>query len=66
MWATVDAGFIPPNDVSSVEVQRSREELQLIEARNIRQSLVEDLKRLTGVTGDIAIAERLDAASRRR
>ena len=61
--ARFDAGFIPPNDVSSVEVQRSREELQLIEARNIRQSLVEDLKRLTGVTGDIAIAERLDAST---
>ena len=61
--AQFDAGLIPPNDVSSVEAQRSREELQLIEARNIRQSLVEDLKRLTGVTGDIAIAERLDAST---
>ena len=57
-----DAGLIPPNDVSSVEAQRSREELQLIEARNIRQSLAEDLKRLTGVNDDIAIAERLEAA----
>lgn len=61
--ARFDAGFIPPNDVSSVEAQRSREELQLIEARNIRQSLVEDLKRLTGVAEDVAIAERLDAST---
>jgi outer membrane protein TolC len=57
------AGFIPPNDVSTVEAQRSREEVQLIEARNIRLSLVEDLKRLTGLDGDIVVAERLDATS---
>jgi outer membrane protein TolC len=61
--ARFDAGLIPPNDVSSVEAQRSREELQLIEARNIRQSLVEDLKRLTGLSDDLSIAERLDASS---
>jgi outer membrane protein len=61
--ARFDAGLIPPNDVSSVEAQRSREELQLIEARNVRQSLVEDLKRLAGLGGDLSIAERLDATS---
>jgi outer membrane protein TolC len=61
--AQFDAGLIPPNDVSSAEAQRSREELQLIEARNQRQSIAEDLARLTGLGGGIAIAERLDAGS---
>lgn len=42
-------GLIPPNDVSSLEAQRSRERAQLIEARNIRESSLIDLRRLTGI-----------------
>jgi outer membrane protein TolC len=61
--AQFDAGLIPPNDVSSAEAQRSREALQLIEARNQRQSIAEDLARLTGLGGGIAVADRLDAGS---
>lgn len=54
-------GLIPPNDVSAVEAQRARQEMQLIEARNLRSSVLEDLRRLTGVEAEIVPAERLDA-----
>jgi outer membrane protein len=54
--AMFDQGLIPPNDVSSVDAQRSRQRMQLIEAQNVSQSAVEDLKRLTGLTGDVDIA----------
>jgi outer membrane protein TolC len=47
--AQFEAGLVPPNDVSLVEAQRSRERLQLIEATNLRRSVAEDLKRLTGL-----------------
>jgi outer membrane protein TolC len=56
-------GLIPPNDVSSVEAQRAREEMQLIEARNLQQSIMEDLRRLTGIAGDIVPAEPLASAA---
>lgn len=56
-----DTGLIPPNDVSAAEAQRSRQELQLIEARNVRSSMLEDLRRLTGIAGEIAPAEPLTA-----
>jgi outer membrane protein TolC len=54
-----DNGLIPPNEVSSVEAQRARQEMQLIEARNLRSSVLVDLRRLTGITGDIVATERL-------
>jgi outer membrane protein len=59
--ARFDTGLIPPNEVSSVEAQRSRQELQRIEARNLRSSILEDLRRLTGITADILPADRLAA-----
>src|SRR6478752_3224570 len=37
-----DVGLIPPNEVSSLEAQRSRERAQLIEAENIRESALID------------------------
>lgn len=43
----LDAGLIPPNEVLSSEAQRSREEVQLIEARNLRESVEIELRRLT-------------------
>ena len=46
--ARFDQGLIPPNEVSIVEAQRSREQMQLIEAQNVRSSVLEDLRRLTG------------------
>ena len=57
--ARFESGLIPPNEVSSAEAQRSRQQLQLIEAENQRRSVLEDLRRLTGVSGVIEPAERL-------
>jgi outer membrane protein len=42
-------GLIPPNEVSSLEAQRSREQAQFIDASNVLQSAVIDLQRLIGV-----------------
>ena len=50
-----DSGLIPPNEVSSAEAQRSRQQLQLIEARNLRSSVLEELRRLTGITAEIEV-----------
>ena len=61
--AQFDNGLIPPNEVSSTEAQRSRQQVLQIEARNFRSSAMEDLRRLTGVTEEIEIAERLEAAA---
>src|SRR5687768_830815 len=41
-------GLIAPNEVSSLEAQRSREQSQFIEARNLLQSALIDLQRLIG------------------
>lgn len=46
--AMFDQGLVPPNEVSSVEAQRSRQQMQLIEARNVYASVLEELRRLTG------------------
>lgn len=48
-------GLIPPNEVSSLEAQRSREQAQLLEAGNIRDSALVDLRRLIGVPYDTVI-----------
>jgi outer membrane protein len=50
-----DAGLVPPNEVLSAEAQRTREEVQLIEARNLRESVAVDLRRLTGLATGAAI-----------
>jgi outer membrane protein TolC len=55
--ARYDSGLIPPNEVSSAEAQRSRQQLQLIESQNQRRSVLEDLRRLTGITGGIEPAD---------
>lgn len=58
-------GLIPPNEVSSLEAQRSREQAQLIEAGNLRESSLIELRRLTGVADGtvIELAEALDATT---
>ena len=48
-------GLIPPNEVSSLEAQRSREQAQFLEAGNIRESALIDLRRLIGVPYDTVI-----------
>jgi outer membrane protein TolC len=59
--AQFQSGLIPPNDVAAAEAQRAREELQLIEARTIRSSTLEDLRRLTRITTDIIPDTQLSA-----
>jgi outer membrane protein len=54
-----DNGLIPPNEVSAVEAQRAREEMQLIDARNHERSIREELRRLTGLQDDILAVEPL-------
>lgn len=58
-------GLVPPNEVASLEAQRSREQAQLIEASNIRESTLIDLRRLTGVDQEtvIELADVLDAGA---
>lgn len=60
-----DVGLIPPNEVTSLEAQRSRERAQLIEAQNLRESALIELRRLIGAPDDtiIELADPLDAAS---
>ncbi len=58
-----NVGLIPPNEVASLDAQRSRERAQLIEAGNVRESALIELRRLIGVPPNtvIDLAERLDA-----
>ena len=60
-----DAGFVPPNDVLSVEARRSRQEVQLIEARNLREAAALDLRRLIGVAAEtpLELSEPLDGGT---
>ena len=57
-----DVGLIPPNEVSTLEAQRSRERAQLIEATNIREGATIDLRRLIGVPQEtvIELTDKLD------
>jgi outer membrane protein TolC len=57
-----DVGLLPPNEVSSLEAQRSRERAQLIEASNLRESALIELRRLIGAPADqvIELADSLD------
>jgi outer membrane protein TolC len=43
------AGLLAPNDVLSVEARRSRQQVQLIEARNMRDVAEADLRRVAGI-----------------
>ncbi|MDP2319349.1 MAG: TolC family protein [Acidobacteriota bacterium] len=56
-------GLIPPNEVLSLEAQRSREQAQLIEASNLRESALIELRRLIGVVDEtvIELADALEA-----
>jgi len=53
-------GLLAPNDVLSAEARRSRQQVQLIEARNIRDVAEADLRRATGLPPAAAIV--VDAA----
>lgn len=58
-----DVGLIPPNEVLSLDAQRSREQAQLIEASNARESTLIELRRLIGLEQAtvIELADALDA-----
>ena len=45
-------GLVPPNDVLSLEAQRSRQQMLLIQATNTRELTLADLRRLTGAAPD--------------
>ena len=47
--ARVEAGVLPPNDVSRSEAQRARSELMLVEARGRVENVTVDLARLVGL-----------------
>lgn len=55
-------GLIPPNEVLSLEAQRSRELAQFYEAQNVRESALIDLRRLIGASHEtvVELAEGLD------
>lgn len=59
----LDVGLVPPSDVLTFEAQRSSEELQLIEANNLLESTLIDLRRLIGASPDapLDLVDRLDA-----
>lgn len=50
-----DVGLIPPNEVTALEAQRARERAQLLEASNIREAALIDLRRLIGAAPDAVI-----------
>lgn len=51
----LEVGLVPPNEVRSFEAQRSNEQLQLIEARNLYESSLIDLRRLIGADPEAPI-----------
>ena len=50
-----NVGLIPPNEVASIEAQRSREQALLIEASNLRESALIELRRLVGADHETVI-----------
>jgi outer membrane protein TolC len=58
----LEVGLVPPSDVLTFEAQQSSEELQLIEASNLLESSLVELRRLIGAAPDapIEISDRLD------
>jgi outer membrane protein len=51
----LDVGLVPPNDVLSVQAQRSRQQMLLIQARNQLDLTSADLARLAGLPSDARI-----------
>lgn len=58
-----DVGLTAPNEVAAFEAQRSNERSQLIQAENLRESSLIDLRRLIGVPQDtvLELVDALDA-----
>ena len=50
-----NAGLVPPNDVSSVEAQRSRQRMLSVQAHTTRDTVQADLARLVGASFEMTI-----------
>jgi outer membrane protein TolC len=57
---SLKVGLVAPNDVLSVEAQRARQQMLLIQARNVLEQTLADLRRLIGDPPDSPVV--LDAA----
>lgn len=57
-----DVGLTPPNEVAAFEAQRSSERAQLIQAQNLRDGSLIELRRLTGLPQEtvVELADALD------
>ncbi len=57
-------GLVPPSDVLTFEAQRSHDEVQLIEAVNLRESALIDLRRLIGAAPEapVELADALESS----
>jgi outer membrane protein TolC len=53
--ARLDAGFIPPNEVLTAEAQRARQEVQVIEARNVSELALAELRRLARLDPELRL-----------
>jgi outer membrane protein TolC len=61
----LDVGLVPPSDVLTFEAQRASEEVKQIEAANLLESSLIELRRLIGVDPDatVEVSDRLDTPS---
>jgi outer membrane protein TolC len=64
--ARLTQGLIPPNDVTSAEAQRSRQQLLAIEARNTRLVADADIRRLIGGSGPLTPQAELTAVGQQK
>jgi outer membrane protein TolC len=64
--ARLTQGLIPPNEVTSAEAQRSRQQLLAIEARNTRLVADADIRRLIGGSGPLTPQAELTAVGQQK
>jgi outer membrane protein TolC len=59
----LDVGLVPPSDVLSLEAQQARQQMLLIEARNIAETTAADFRRLIGMMPDapFELADRISS-----
>ena len=58
----LNVGLVPPSEVLSLEAQQARQQMLLIEARNLADTAEADFRRLAGLTPDapFELADRID------
>jgi outer membrane protein len=59
----LNVGLVPPSDVFSVEAQQARQQMLLIEARNLAETAAADFRRLIGLAPETPfdLADRIDS-----